>query len=84
MFTIGERCNFEVDLDYFRWLISYSWNLGIKRYKQGSDQAKIYIQFCSGLVNQLKVQVNKNLREERWRNFDVFLEMVGPKMMEAN
>ena len=51
---LAERAHFAINLDYLRWLISYGWNLGIQKYRQGCvgirEESRIYIQFCYTLV----------------------------------
>jgi hypothetical protein len=61
LLRLAERASFQVNLDYFRWLISYGWNLGIQKYKmigQSSekDDARLLIQFCYTLVQQLQLE----------------------------
>ena len=48
MVRVAERAKFRfINLDYFRWLISYGWNLGIQMYREGktdeSNDARKYI-----------------------------------------
>jgi hypothetical protein len=90
---LAERAQFTINLDYLRWLISYGWNLGIQKYRQGGvgvqEESKIYIQFCYSLVEQLKVikgreLAKKDSNKSSWETFGIFLDMVGPKMEEAN
>ena len=91
---LAERAHFDINLDYLRWLISYGWNLGIQKYRQGCvgvrEESRIYIQFCYTLVEQLKVvkgrelATNKAQNKSNWETFGIFLDMVGPKMEEAN
>lgn len=93
MMRLAERASFCINLDYFRWLISYGWNLGIQKYKQGGvqnkDHARIYIQFCYSLLEQLQMIKQKQIGQgainsSQWESLGFFLDMVAPKMAEAN
>ena len=91
MLRIAERIEFNCNLDYLRWLISYGWNKGIQKYKHGitaTEEARNYIQFCYQLVQQLShvktKKIELEIQQEAWEAFGIFLEMVGPKMEEAN
>ena len=91
MLRIAEKIEFNCNLDYLRWLISYGWNKGIQKYKHGvsaSEEARNYIQFCYMLEQQLskvkEQKLSQGQQTEAWEAFAIFLEMVGPKMEEAN
>lgn len=84
--------NFKINLDYLKWILSYAWNLGIQKYRQGSieakDEARSYIQFSYSAVEQLKAiktrEISKRQQPEQWESFGIFLDMIEPRMEEAN
>ena len=55
-----------LNLDYFKWMMSYAWNLGVQCFHREGDkgQAKRYFQFSS----QLLLQVQKLLSEKLSQN----------------
>ena len=85
----AEKCGLNIEMQ--KWLISYSWNLGVKSYqtREGSERelARRFFQMSTQLLGSCEKRINEQMKaeggyleSEELQQLKVFLDLVGPQI----
>ena len=97
-FSVGQQESDDeacLNLDYFKWMMSYAWNLGVQCFhREGDkDQAKRYFQFSSQLLLQVQKLLSERLspssgcsyqEKQTWQQLKLYIDVIGPRIEQVH
>ena len=74
------------NLEYYKWMLSYSWNLGVQAYQRDSDKesAKRFFQFSTQLLLQCQRVCADWPATDDVFQLKSYIDVVGAKMNEVH